>query len=165
MKCEICLEQDAKYKCPTCGIRYCSLKCYKDPQKHNHTNTNGSMDSDGKNVEPRKFEGDDSTTQTTSVTKDGDSELRTPKLNEIYHKSPELQHLLKYNTVKFHLDKVYKILTSSVTGGGQDNINMSSDMQRQLAIDYLNTLRYGGVHYNEAIEEFCQLFLQILEEH
>ncbi|GAB1602152.1 hypothetical protein Ahia01_000494100, partial [Argonauta hians] len=29
MKCESCLEQLSKYKCPKCYIRYCSLTCYK----------------------------------------------------------------------------------------------------------------------------------------
>jgi len=143
MKCEICQEQEAKYKCPNCGIRYCSLKCYKDPQKHNHSNANNTDNSD-ENKETQKIESNDSILQVTSVTKEDQLQLQTPELNAIYQNTPVLKDLLKYNTVKFHLDKVYKILGSNVNGGGQDNINMSKDMQRQLAIDYLNTLRYGG---------------------
>ncbi|KAI5803708.1 hypothetical protein EDC01DRAFT_644303 [Geopyxis carbonaria] len=33
--CELCNAQDAKYKCPTCRIAYCSLACYK-PHKLTH---------------------------------------------------------------------------------------------------------------------------------
>ncbi|XP_050409013.1 zinc finger HIT domain-containing protein 3 [Patella vulgata] len=28
-KCEVCNENDFKYKCPQCRIKYCSVKCYK----------------------------------------------------------------------------------------------------------------------------------------
>ncbi|GAB7362513.1 hypothetical protein MBLNU230_g2833t1 [Neophaeotheca triangularis] len=33
--CEICYTNDSKYKCPKCGLRYCSLLCYK-PHKASH---------------------------------------------------------------------------------------------------------------------------------
>lgn len=33
--CEICNANESKYKCPKCGLRYCSLACYK-PHKANH---------------------------------------------------------------------------------------------------------------------------------
>merc|ERR1719452_322878 len=28
--CEICTDQESKYKCPTCSIPYCSVPCYKN---------------------------------------------------------------------------------------------------------------------------------------
>ena len=31
--CQLCLEKAAKYTCPRCNVRYCSLECYKC-QKH-----------------------------------------------------------------------------------------------------------------------------------
>jgi hypothetical protein len=33
--CGVCNEADSKYKCPTCELRYCSIKCYK-PHKAQH---------------------------------------------------------------------------------------------------------------------------------
>lgn len=162
MQCEICQQNESKYKCPTCGIRYCSLKCYKDDEKHIHkTPTDGPKDDQNeKQLDSNPIE--------EKVKAEWSSEkiplkLATNELNELYQNSSEIQGLLTYNTVKFHLHKVYKILSSNVSGMAPDSLNMSKDMKRQLAIDYLNTLRYGGVHYNEAIEEFCQICLEKLD--
>ncbi|XP_046557286.1 zinc finger HIT domain-containing protein 3-like [Haliotis rubra] len=33
-QCEVCTEEAAKYKCPQCVLRYCSVQCYK---KHKET--------------------------------------------------------------------------------------------------------------------------------
>ncbi|QIW97108.1 hypothetical protein AMS68_002626 [Peltaster fructicola] len=33
--CELCNEADSKYRCPACGLRYCSIACYK-PHKAQH---------------------------------------------------------------------------------------------------------------------------------
>ncbi|KAF6030445.1 ZNHIT3 [Bugula neritina] len=30
--CEICTKEPKKYKCPKCGILYCSVTCYKQHQ-------------------------------------------------------------------------------------------------------------------------------------
>ncbi|CAL9732510.1 hypothetical protein MOUN0_N11782 [Monosporozyma unispora] len=142
--CGICNEKPANYKCPKCGVPYCSLACYKDETKHVH------------NLEP----------ETTNTSEKNDEELPKPKekttllsenLNEIYESTPELKDLLQYNTVKFHLNKVYRILTADSSG------DLNTESKKQLASDYLNTLRYGGIHYNEAIEEFCQITLAKLE--
>ncbi|CDO92337.1 unnamed protein product [Kluyveromyces dobzhanskii CBS 2104] len=75
-----------------------------------------------------------------------------------------MRELLRHNTVKFHLDKVYKILNVN-SGSGPSDSSMTLDMKRELAMDYLNTLRTGGIHCNEAIEEFCQIFLELLRDH
>ena len=149
-KCGICLENDAKYKCPKSCVRYCSLARYKELQKRKDLETNEAPEKAGKNVE--------SAVEISSSTDSINEELplATPSLNQIYEESPELKELLQFNTVKFHLTKVHRILSTELTDG---NDSMSSDMKNQLAIDYLNTLRYGGIHYNEAIEEFCQIYL------
>ena len=161
MKCDICKEEESKYKCPTCGIRYCSLKCYKNEELHNHSKVNETKTSDEKNENETETDVGSKIKNTESITEDSKTELSTSKLNDIYQNTPQLQQLLKYNTVKFHLMKVYKILNSDVSGQG--GYSTSQDQRRQLAIDYLNTLRYGGIHHNEAIEEFCQIFLEKLE--
>ena len=36
MQCEVCVDAVAKYKCPTCALRYCSVPCFKT---HRETKT------------------------------------------------------------------------------------------------------------------------------
>lgn len=147
-KCGICHQDEAKYKCPKCAVRYCSLSCYKDVDKH--------KDPEDKPQEPSiEVKGNED----KKSLKDDIPILRTPELNNIYENNRPLRELLQYNTVKFHLAKVYRILNNDVTDTTDTSSNMNSEMKKQLAIDYLNTLRYGGIHYNEAIEEFCQICL------
>lgn len=147
-KCGICHDNDAKYKCPKCGIKYCSLACYKDESRHKDP------------VDPinQEEEQKDKTENPTNST--DPPRLASTEYSKLYSETPEIQELLKYNTVKFHLSKVYRILCSDVADPNESNMN--SEMKRQLAVDYLNTLRYGGIHYNEAIEEFCQISLSKL---
>ena len=33
-KCELCSERDSLYTCPKCNKLYCSMNCYRDPNKH-----------------------------------------------------------------------------------------------------------------------------------
>lgn len=157
MKCEVCQLEEAKYKCPVCSIRYCSLKCYKDTEKHKHSEETKKEDS----TKPAE----NNTSETNTQDNSSEIKLRSPEMDKIYQETPQLQELLQYNTVKFHLAKVYRILNSSATGGNSasDSSTGSTEMKRQLAVEYLNTLRFGGIHYNEAIEEFCEIFLEKLE--
>ncbi|QLL34581.1 hypothetical protein HG536_0G04430 [Torulaspora globosa] len=138
--CGICQEKPAKYRCPKCSVKYCSLACYKDTERH--------KDDEPKATEPTV----DATCKDVTKAEDGDSLQLTPELKE----------LLRYNTVKFHLGKVYRILKTDIGDTNDPSFAMTSDMKRQLAIDYLNTLRYGGIHHNEAIEEFCEHSLKLV---
>lgn len=140
--CGICKEKPANYKCPKCGVPYCSLACYKDETKHIHEEST---------IEKLK----DTESELPKIKKE--TTLKTEELDDIYNNTPQLKELLQYNTVKFHLNKVYRILTAESSG------ELNTDSRNQLAIDYLNTLRYGGIHYNEAIEEFCEITLAKLE--
>lgn len=137
--CGICNEKVANYKCPKCGVAYCSLACYKNEKKHVH---------DTNIITNRPERKEDELPRVPEIKTNA---LHTEIYNKLYESSPELKELLQYNTVKFHLSKVYRILTAD-TG---DDLN--TENKKQLASDYLNTLRYGGVHFNEAIEEFCQV--------
>ncbi|CCF58095.1 hypothetical protein KAFR_0D04470 [Kazachstania africana CBS 2517] len=145
-KCGVCQKNDSKYKCPKCALNYCSLVCYKNENVHRHDQQEEANII--KNNEPKEVPKSEMREEKT---------LKSPELDKIYAGTPELKELLKYNTVKFHLHKVYKILISN-------DGNLTTEMKNQLAIDYLNTLRFGGLHYNEAIEEFCEIFLQKLEK-
>ncbi|CAI4043893.1 hypothetical protein SKDZ_10G2550 [Saccharomyces kudriavzevii ZP591] len=157
VECGICHEADGKYKCPKCGVRYCSLKCYKDDGKHVHK----EVDELKLGAEPTLMAANNKSSPVNSIPIIKNS-LKKETFNDMYQNSAQLQELLTYNTVKFHLAKVYKILSSSVSDGSSGTMN--SDLQRELAVNYLNTLRYGGIHYNEAIEEFCQILLDKLSE-
>ncbi|KAK5773900.1 Hit1p PWA37_003004 [Arxiozyma heterogenica] len=137
--CMICNVKESNYKCPKCGVLYCSLICYKDEIKHVHNK-------------------ETLTTKPTPEIDNPNKRLRNDTFRKIYEESPELQDLLRYNTVKFHLNKVYKIITAS------NNSDLNTENKNQLASHYLNTLRYGGIHYNEAIEEFCQVALSRLDD-
>lgn len=95
--------------------------------------------------------------------KAGTKDFSSSKYYGVYNDSPELKELLRYNTVKFHLAKVHRILTTNIHDPGDSSFQLDTESKRQLAVDYLNTLRFGGIHYNEAIEEFCQIALQKLE--
>nr|CAI6462768.1 CFF_HP1_G0021110.mRNA.1.CDS.1 [Saccharomyces cerevisiae] len=87
--------------------------------------------------------------------------LKTKAFDDIYQNSAELQELLKTNTVKFHLAKVYRIcpvlLTMEVLGKDEQR-----SAKRTRAVNCWNTLRYGGIHGTEAIEEFCQILFDKL---
>lgn len=136
-KCGICHEEAAKYRCPRCSVKYCSLACYKDTERHN--------DEQKENIKEA-------------------SPIEEEKSEVTIDLTPELRELLRYNTVKFHLAKVYRILKADSGDTRDPSSSMTTDMKRQLAIDYLNTLRVGGIHHNEAIEEFCVHALEFIEK-
>ncbi|SCV00191.1 LAMI_0G03444g1_1 [Lachancea mirantina] len=145
--CGICSTKEARYKCPKCGIRYCSLGCFKDEVKHSHTDIDAKKEEDVIKEEVKTTNG-----------------IKSLKFDSIYQNSKQLQDLLQYKTVKFHLYKVYKILNVRAGALGTSDLSSSAELKRQLAVDYLNTLREGGVHHNEAVEDFCQLCLKLLSE-
>ncbi|KAH9202267.1 hypothetical protein LQ764DRAFT_222426 [Zygosaccharomyces rouxii] len=124
-KCGICHDNDAKYKCPKCGIKYCSLTCYKDEARHKDPvdSTDQKEEQIGKNEKPANSA--------------KPPQLASPEYSKIYTETPEIQELLKYNTVKFHLSKVHRILSSEVADPNESNMN--NEMKRQLAIRW-NTL-------------------------
>ncbi|KAL6942097.1 hypothetical protein ACO0QE_003263 [Hanseniaspora vineae] len=152
MNCEVCQEETFKYKCPACQLKYCSLACYKT---HKETHANDTKDSEpsGKSEETTASE-TKSEEQTESVT--SNQKLNTSIYQNLLEHNKIIQELLSYNAVKYHLHKVYKILTIPE---GASNTVQSTEQKEQMAVDYLNTLRTGGNHYNEAVEEFCQVVL------
>ena len=114
IKCGICNEAESRYKCPKCGIRYCSLSCFKNEEKHKHIET----------ATPEEKDNIGGASEGMKPSKVGMERavLKNDELNQIYQETPELQELLQYNTVKFHLAKVYKILNSNTTDG-DSNMN------------------------------------------
>ncbi|AET38668.1 Hit1p Ecym_3166 [Eremothecium cymbalariae DBVPG len=148
MKCGICHENEAQYRCPKCSIRYCSLPCYKDKERHKHDELEVSKDI----VVEKNTNG-----------KKEPAALATPHFNEMLQNNSRLRELLQHNTVKFHLHQVYRILMTGVGATSAENdLQMSQEIKERLAVDYLNTLRYGGIHHNEAVEEFCEMCIEML---
>ncbi|CCH60876.1 hypothetical protein TBLA_0D03770 [Henningerozyma blattae CBS 6284] len=159
VNCQICEINPSKYKCPSCSIRYCSLACYKNNEKHCHDKLKMEETTKPATSTNKSSENTDNTTGTQSKVFEQISKpaipLATEEFENIYQTTPTIQELLQYNTVKFHLAKVYRILNSDPS-----NEESTPESRKQLAIDYLNLLRCGGPHYNEAIEEFCQILLE-----
>ncbi|AMD21589.1 HFL267Cp [Eremothecium sinecaudum] len=152
IKCEICHENHSQYKCPKCFKRYCSLACFNDSVKHVHEQTQEASDTKPKTEESQNNE-----------IKSQEEHKVPPAIEEILQGSDKLRELLKHNTVKFHLHRVYRILKTGDGIVGNGDPQMSTEAKEQLAVDYLNTLRYGGIHYNEAVEEFCEISLMLLQ--
>lgn len=153
IKCYICKEAESQYRCPKCSIRYCSLKCYKS-ESHVHKEDNAEEDNASISENNGRQE---------NIMNGTGNEIKL-KTYQYMADDRRIRELLQHNTVKFHLDKVHKILISNAGGGGPGDGPMTQETKRELAIDYLNTLRTGGIHCNEAIEEFCQTFLEILHQ-
>ncbi|KAL6939710.1 hypothetical protein ACO0RG_003555 [Hanseniaspora osmophila] len=162
MNCEVCQEEPSKYKCPICQLKYGSLACYKTHQK-THANE-ATLPEPEKQCEKKTTALKDTKMEDQSEMESSSNQLIHEKLHtSIYQNLLDhnkiIQELLSYNAVKYHLHKVYKILTIPE---GASNTVQSTEQKEQMAVDYLNTLRTGGNHYNEAVEEFCQVVLSNL---
>ena len=77
--------------------------------------------------------------------------------------NPKIQELLKYNTVKYHLHKIYQLLQLDYKSIQEDTITSQKDLDAAVA-RYLSCFRANGVYRNEAIEEFVLLVLNELEK-
>lgn len=77
--------------------------------------------------------------------------------------NPNIQELLKYNTVKYHLNKIYQLLELDYKSIQEDTITSQGDLDDFVA-RYLSCFRRNGVYRNEAIEEFAILVLKELEK-
>lgn len=131
--CAICEEREAKYRCPKCFIRYCSLVCFKS-EKHNHDD----------NIPPEKNE----------LTKD---KVETNKW-EVLANDSVIRSMLKYKSLQFHLSVIQKIISDvSVTGESEE------EARKEIANMKLTELRKGGSEENELVEDFVQAILQHLQ--
>ena len=79
-------------------------------------------------------------------------------------KNEKIQSLLKYNTVKYHLHKVYQLLLLDHNSIQEDTINNRKDLEENIA-RYLSCFRENGIYKNVAIEEFVQTCLTEIDKH
>ncbi|EME48550.1 hypothetical protein DOTSEDRAFT_118716 [Dothistroma septosporum NZE10] len=96
--CGVCNEQDSKYKCPICELRYCSIPCYKTHKPtHVDEKTSGNAKADGQEAQlPRDRQG---TTQ------------RAPKVDFTgFENDQDFQRLLsRFPRLKYQLQLCYGV--------------------------------------------------------
>ncbi|KAK9458893.1 protein HIT1, partial [Lipomyces oligophaga] len=139
--CGICREASSNYKCPTCSVRYCSIKCYKD-ERHSHSsavNENPQTQLQTEHLfEVNKPSLDNSTTLQSELT------------------DPVLSSMLSSSTLQHHLFTVYQILQDQSLSG-----ESTSEGRRNVALKKLRELRAGGLEENQEVEDFVQKLMSV----
>jgi len=87
--CEICTDQESKYKCPTCCIPYCSVPCYKNHLENCLPKEDSAQPGNGKATYEHKFPTKD------TVPIDTLDKLKENKDLVNLLKNPHLQDFLK----------------------------------------------------------------------
>ncbi|KAL6939086.1 hypothetical protein ACO0OL_000709 [Hanseniaspora opuntiae] len=143
--CDVCLKEPFKYKCSKCknkAFKICSMDCYK---QHNEKGEHYVIAEENK---PDAVVEDDKES----------NEFQYLMQNE------KIQSLLKYNTVKYHLHKIYQLLLLDHNSIQEDTIKNRKDLEQVIA-RYLSCFRQNGVYRNVAIEEFVQTCLEEISNH
>ncbi|VBB83182.1 Conserved hypothetical protein [Yarrowia lipolytica] len=160
-QCAFC-DQESKYTCPKCQSRYCSLVCYKKQEHHNKHEVREEKDTDTKEKSVNNTEKSGAVSETTTQEPNHDTTgSSTPKLS-IYDpliKDEVIQKLLSYQSTKTHLKHIATLLKDS-------KLSRESTEEGRMEIANLGLLelRAGGENENEAIEEFCQRALDLMED-
>lgn len=133
----MCLKEQAKYRCPKCPVKYCSLVCFKSPShSHDVVEDTAASQSSEKSGEPVK-----------------DDE---PTINQKIANDPVIQSLLKYKSLQVHIAVIIKLLTdSSITN------EPLAENRREIANMRLCDLRMGGAEENELVEEFVSRVIEL----
>ncbi|KAG5362232.1 hypothetical protein CJU90_4931 [Yarrowia sp. C11] len=155
-QCAFC-DQESKYTCPKCQSKYCSLVCFKK-QEHNDKHVEETETDKVKEDKEKEKEGSIKEEQTDSQPNQSD---QPPSLS-IYDplmKDEVIQKLLSYKSTKTHLKHIATLLKDSKLAR-----ESTEEGRMEIANLGLLELRAGGENENEAIEEFCQRALQLMEE-
>lgn len=161
MKCQICLTNDSKYKCPTCLIHYCTLVCYKS-DKHVHEEKSTQIERpqtekpqietvSGLQIENVKQD-EGSNTNTNTNTKE--------QLFERIIEDDIIKQYLSQDSLRFHLSVLMKILNND---GGIVEAKAVNDTKLVVDLKLLN-LRLGGLEENVLVEEFAQRVLELVNQ-
>ncbi|OBA24179.1 hypothetical protein METBIDRAFT_10343 [Metschnikowia bicuspidata var. bicuspidata NRRL YB-4993] len=145
--CAICTENQAKYKCPTCSVDYCSLVCFKNA-KHSHFSiTKPALEE--RPVSPRPV---------SPVPREIGQTLT--QIFEKIARDPVIKSLLQYKALQVHLSILLKLLLDSLLTREPIYENRKEIVNMRLC-----ELRMGGPEENELVEEFVQrvLYLHDLE--
>lgn len=115
------------------------MACFKSPD-HTHDSVNDANASE--NLDP----------QITETTSQGS------KFDKVLNDA-QIQSMLKYKSLQFHLSVILKILHDmSITG------ESVSDNRKEIANLKLTNLRSGGLEENELVEDFVGRVLFLLNE-
>lgn len=139
--CSICLEIQAKYKCPKCAVEYCSLACFKNPA-HDHLNINDS---------PKLNH--------HSLYLQARPSLLPPLptlLFESVASDPVIKSLLGYKSLQVHLAIILRLLSDSRLTN-----EPLAENRREIANLRLCDLRTNGAQENVLVEEFVQRVLYL----
>lgn len=151
MLCDICLKTEAKYTCPKCSSKYCSLACFKTP---------AHLEKDGAALKKQA--------ETTSklVAEDGvkaetvqSHQIEDPMLAMLIKES-QFQEYIASPVLQFHILSLLEILNDV----GLTN-EYSKDGRVEIASRKLNGLREGGIEGNEYVEEFIGWLLKWMDEY
>ncbi|KAI5955158.1 HIT1 [Candida jiufengensis] len=141
MLCQICNDQESKYKCPKCKIVYCSIKCYKS-ELHKHEEV------EEQNIREKP--------PLENLEEKPQESLEETKFDKIL-KDQQIQYLLKQPSLQFHLLSILTIIKDGFIN------NLNYDQKLEVMNIKLNDLRTGGVEENELVEEFVQRVLELNE--
>lgn len=160
MICDICLQKEAKYTCPKCSCKYCSLVCFKS-EKHLEkddavlkTQTDNKAKSSSGKVENKEVTEEGPEIRAESIEKIDD-----PMLASLV-KAPQFQEYISSPIIQFHILVLLEILNDV----GLTN-EYSRDGRVEIASRKLNGLREGGIEANEYMEEFICWLLNWMDEY
>ncbi|PVH15293.1 uncharacterized protein CXQ87_003131 [Candidozyma duobushaemuli] len=136
-ECTVCQKEQAKYRCPKCPVKYCSLVCFKSPlHSHDIVEETAAPQRPEKSGEPVEDE--------------------EPSINQKIANDPVIQSLLKYKSLQVHIAVIIKLLTdSSITN------EPLAENRREIANMRLCDLRMGGAEENELVEEFVSRVIEL----
>lgn len=136
------------------------MDCYKEhnnTQEHHIEKESGDVILSGKTQKPVTAE------QETDKQVENEVDPALMAEYKLLLENSNIQELLKYNTVKYHLNKIYQLLQLDYKSIQEDTITSQRDLDEAVA-RYLSCFRRNGVYRNEAIEEFALLVLKELEK-
>ncbi|CAN3373425.1 hypothetical protein DIRU0_C24168 [Diutina rugosa] len=140
--------QEAKYRCK-CGVRYCSVACYK-AHDHKEVTTEASVEQPSKSelaASPSQIGSQDQSTTTRA-----DDDEKTQFIQSL---PPQIIEMLKSPTLQFHLVTLLEIINRPITD--------LPGRQMDVAKLKLTALREGGAEANAEVEDFVEAVLDHLQ--
>lgn len=127
----------ARYKCPRCGVEYCSVGCFRS-----HKDVCAGPQEIG-------AAGGASEARGTGETDADEIDLASPWATAL--QDGALRQMLKQRSLREHLGVVARILEDSSVSG-----EATADGRWAVALKKLREMRKGGREQNELVEDFVQ---------
>lgn len=153
-KCEICNELEMKYTCPKCGVKYCSLKCFK-------SEIHKSMDEsklEKIDIKPESIEQNQENEIENAIETENNTKIEDTMIDSLI-KDDKFKYYMKSPPLQLHILSIIEILNNiSLTN------EYSSDGRREIASKKINNLRLGGLESNEWVNEFFEWLTEWINE-